>query len=293
MTPRPENSIPNTPEVLRAKDLMVAAALGTLSDAERGELLTIQSSLTAKGVRMTTLADEADLLIGEAIAAMAPKALGAMPAASRERLESLGKALISKPAASPVAGRIEPSHSSSGGLAGWIVAAGAAIVATLGWIRPTTTTPALDPIVPAAQQRLALLGKEGTQVIEWSTGPDPRAPEVKGDIVWNTTLQKGFLRFRSAVRNDPQREQFQLWIFDKEREQFAVDGGVFNLADNAIDPKSGDIVIPIDAKLKVFDPTLFAVTSERPAGVVVTDPKRIVVLAKPEDAKKPEVSPPQ
>jgi hypothetical protein len=291
MTTRPENPIPNTPEVLRAKDLLVAAALGTLSDAERGELLTIQTALAAKGVRMTTLADQADLLIGEAIAGMSPKA-SAMPAASRDRLESLGKAMIGKPQPS-VTGRIEPSHSTSGGLAGWVVAAGAAIVATLGWIRPTTTVPTLDPIVPASQQRNELLGKPGTQMIEWSTGADPRADQVRGDIVWNTDLQKGFLRFRSAVRNDPQREQFQLWIFDKEREQFAVDGGVFNLADNAVDPKSGDIVIPIDAKLKVFDPTLFAVTSERPDGVVVTDPKRIVVLADPKAAKTPTTPPPQ
>jgi hypothetical protein len=246
---------------------------------------------------MTTLADEADLLIGEAIAAMTPKASGAMPAAPRERLESLGKALVAKPGSSApgsgsVAGRIQPSHSTSGGLAGWVVAAGAAIVATLGWIRPTTIRP-LDPVVPAAQQRTELLGKPGSQIIEWTTGNDSRGSQVKGDIVWNNDLQKGFLRFRSAVRTDPQREQFQLWIFDKEREQFAVDGGVFNLEDNAIDPKSGDIVIPINAKLKVFDPTLFAVTSERPNGVVVTDQQRIVVLAKPEDAKKPEVPPPQ
>jgi hypothetical protein len=161
-----------------------------------------------------------------------------------------------------------------------MVAAVATIVAAVGWLKPPTPEPKLT----AMQLRTELLAKEGSQVVSWSAGNDPSGKQVEGDIVWNTQLQKGFLRFKGAARNDPSREQYQLWIFDKARKEFAVDGGVFNVADNRVDQGTGDIIIPVNAKLKVFDPELFAVTLERPDGVVVTDKGRIVVTAAP--AKK-------
>jgi DNA/RNA-binding domain of Phe-tRNA-synthetase-like protein len=62
--------------------------------------------------------------------------------------------------------------------------------------------------------------------------------------------------------------QYQLWIFDKGRGAYstktAVDGGVFD-----VDTATGDVIVPIDAKLEIFEPTLFAVTTEPPGGVVV------------------------
>jgi hypothetical protein len=42
----------------------------------------------------------------------------------------------------------------------------------------------------------------------------------------------------------------------------------------------GEVIVPIHAKLKVTKPTLFAVTVEKPGGVVVSKRERIVVLAK-------------
>ena len=51
-----------------------------------------------------------------------------------------------------------------------------------------------------------------------------------------------------------------------------VDGGVFDIA------ASGEALIPIDAKLPVGAGTIFAVTKERPGGVVVSD-REIVFLA--------------
>ena len=73
--------------------------------------------------------------------------------------------------------------------------------------------------------------------------------------------------------NDPARAQYQLWIFDGARDQaHPVDGGVF-------DVRSGDVVVPIHAAVKVFSPRLFAVTVERPGGVVVSKRERIVLTA--------------
>ena len=40
------------------------------------------------------------------------------------------------------------------------------------------------------------------------------------------------------------------------------------------------MIVPIHAKLHVVDPKMFAVTVEKPGGVVVSDRKHIAVLAK-------------
>ena len=72
--------------------------------------------------------------------------------------------------------------------------------------------------------------------------------------------------------NDPSVSQYQLWIFDEDQEH-PVDGGVFDVT------TSGEILIPIEAKLVVSKPTLFAVTIEKPGGVVVSNKERIAVVA--------------
>ena len=74
-------------------------------------------------------------------------------------------------------------------------------------------------------------------------------------------------------RNDPSRAQYQLWIFDAKREQaHPVDGGVFDVRD-------GEVIVPIHAAIQVFAPKLFAVTVEKPGGVVVSKRERIVLTA--------------
>ena len=74
--------------------------------------------------------------------------------------------------------------------------------------------------------------------------------------------------------NDSKAIQYQLWIFDKDRDQaFPVDGGVFDV------PVGEEAVLPVQARIPVGQPTLFAVTRERPGGVVVSDRKEIVWLA--------------
>ena len=48
----------------------------------------------------------------------------------------------------------------------------------------------------------------------------------------------------------------------------AVDKLYFRAFD--VDRATGDIVVPIRAKLRVFEPSLFAITVEKPGGVVVS-----------------------
>ena len=84
------------------------------------------------------------------------------------------------------------------------------------------------------------------------------------------------MTFRALAANDPAKNQYQLWIFDGGRdERYPVDGGVFDVG-----ASQGEVVIPISAKVRVHDPKMFAVTVEKPGGVVVSKRERVVVAAK-------------
>jgi anti-sigma-K factor RskA len=99
---------------------------------------------------------------------------------------------------------------------------------------------------------------------------------VTGDVVWSTSTQRGFMRFKGLAVNDPKKLQYQLWIFDKAQDQkHPIDGGVFD-----IDLATGDVIVPITPKIRVQDATLFAITIEKPGGVVVSSRDRLVLIAK-------------
>ena len=178
----------------------------------------------------------------------------------------------------------EPKRSIRNAL-GWLVAAAACLVLAINlWmtravnepgaaqIAPEQTTPA--PMPGLAEQRQQLLTSASDIVQESWTDIDPKKPfNVEGDVVWSNSQQKGYLRFRNLPVNDKNKEAYQLWIFD-EAQKHPVDGGIFN-AD-----KPGEIIIPIDPKLKVQKPTMFAVTAEKPGGVVVSDREKVMAIAK-------------
>jgi hypothetical protein len=126
----------------------------------------------------------------------------------------------------------------------------------------------------AAEERAALLAKTGALKITLGPTKDPASAGVTGDVVWDPATQKGFIRFAGLAPNDPQVHQYQLWIFDGERDQrYPVDGGVFDVP--AI---SGEVVIPIHAALTIRKPAAFAVTVEKPGGVVVSSREHVVAL---------------
>jgi anti-sigma-K factor RskA len=100
---------------------------------------------------------------------------------------------------------------------------------------------------------------------------------VSGDIVWSDERQEGYMRLRGLPANDANKETYQLLIFeDGNLEPHPKDGGVFDVA------ADGEVVIPIDAKLRVREPKVFAITIEKPGGVVVSSREKIAVLAKSE-----------
>ena len=157
---------------------------------------------------------------------------------------------------------------------GWLAAAAALVIATLAWW-PTVPVPGSAVTTPI-DQRAALLAEAGdTQLLAWQATPDPAAVGAAGDVVWSGTRQEGYMRIRGLSTNDPALDQYQLWIFDAQRdERYPVDGGVFDIPAGAT-----EIIVPIRAKLPVDDPILFAITVEKPGGVVVSSRERIVLLA--------------
>lgn len=184
----------------------------------------------------------------------------------------------------------------------WLAAA-SILVAAVGWYQASTAALERDSLrtqlleteaALASQQQLAaqlrepaspdframrarLAGSDQARLIQWSHTDDPTASEASGDLVWDDRRQEGYMRFKGLAANDPDVYQYQLWIFDATRdERHPVDGGVFD-----VPPDSDEVIVPIHAKLQVGEPVLFAITVERPGGVVVSERERIALVAKP------------
>ncbi len=166
---------------------------------------------------------------------------------------------------------------------GWGVAAAACLLLTLNLVYTRVQTPTeranLNPtpeILSIGQQREQLLREPDIVKANW-TEPNPkRVLGITGDVVWSNKSQKGFLLIHGLPKNDKNAETYQLWIFDANQdEKTPIDGGVFDAAES-----NGDLIIPIDAKIRVSKPALFAVTAEKPGGVVVSKREKLVMLAK-------------
>jgi anti-sigma-K factor RskA len=117
----------------------------------------------------------------------------------------------------------------------------------------------------------------GTELARAEIGPGKEAYNPSGDIVWSDARQQGFIHVKGLPKNDPSREQYQLWIFDENQDpKTPVDGGVFDVNSD------GEVVIPINAKIQVKGAKVFAITVERPGGVVVSKQEHVAALAKVE-----------
>jgi hypothetical protein len=147
----------------------------------------------------------------------------------------------------------------------------AALVVATSWPFGSPAEPALDPV----RSRDRLIASATNLVrADWTAGPTP-VDGARGDVVWSADEQRGYMSFQGMPVNDPAVEQYQLWIFDKNQDEATpVDGGVFDIA------STGEAVVPIHAKLRVREPYMFAVTIEKPGGVVVSDRSRLPLLAK-------------
>ncbi|MEM7624368.1 MAG: anti-sigma factor [Planctomycetota bacterium] len=103
----------------------------------------------------------------------------------------------------------------------------------------------------------------------------PGYEAVTGEVLWSNQTQTGFMVLANLPVNDPTRDQYQLWIVDPSRDEFPVDGGVFNVAEFVAE--DGKAYVPINAKLPVDQPAAFAITLEKPGGVVKSNNQLLVV----------------
>lgn len=163
------------------------------------------------------------------------------------------------------------------GLAGWAIAACLLLALAL----PGTGGKNAPKSRSVAELRESLIDSASDLIRrDWQTTEDPAAVSADGaaatgDVVWSNDRQEGYLRISGLQANNPEINQYQLWIFDDDQEH-PVDGGVFD-----IPAGSDEVLIPVQAKINVSSPTVFAVTVEKPGGVVVSKKERVPLLAPP------------
>ncbi len=177
----------------------------------------------------------------------------------------------------------------------WLAAAGwwtaACLAGVLAWqwsgasrIAAPPSGDEKPPVLAELRGKLLAEDPEAVTVAWKKAGDDPaivageadlESVGALGDVVWSSARQQGYMRFRGLAANDPTVAQYQLWIFDAERDEaYPVDGGVFD-----VPAAGGDVVVGIDPRLRVSRATAFAITVEKPGGVVVSSRKRLPLLA--------------
>lgn len=174
-----------------------------------------------------------------------------LDAGLRQRLVREGSAAVGGGAAAPTAGRI--------GFATW---GGWAAAAVIGLAFLIFGLPKGGPAGGTVE--LVTTVDKATDVVSWPfAGLTDEFKGAKGTVVWSSALQKGYMKLAGVPVNAPSNAQYQLWIVDPARDKNPIDGGVFDVA-------AGEVIVPIDAKLAVGKPAVFAITREKPGGVVVS-----------------------
>lgn len=286
----------------RSLELAAAYALGVFDEQEERELRDMVGGDLDDIVREFELA-------AAALTTALPTAAPAIPAHLKDKLRRSGADWAGQAKARPTTtdrGALRLAHERAPGApamttrpagwkvwGGWVAAAACLSLAAIGWWsnRPAPSAPAATlgfRAEPGADQdRLAELRsrlifwanqEQGDAILaSWTPTetPDATASGAGGDIIWSTTHQAGYMRIEGLAPNDPGVYQYQLWIFDEDQKH-PVDGGVFDMPAGA---QGKDILVRVDPKISVRKPTLFAVTVERPGGVVVSDRERIALVA--------------
>ncbi len=252
----------------RVDDLLADKALEGLTPEEAAELTALAGNnddsfdLTAASVDMA--------LWNESALERLPEGL------SRKIQENYRNAMnpATPPTILPMPGRATFSRAFT--YAGWLTAAAAVIVAAVFASRPSP-----DPVRPGPASNSISEADSLLRLASFSpkaalkATDHPLAKGALGELVWNRDEQKGFMKIEGLAPVDPKQGTYQLWIFDRKRDQrYPVDGGTFAIT---ADGKSS--LVPIQAKLRVDEPTLFAITLEPPGGVVVSDRQRIMLTA--------------
>lgn len=235
------------------------------------------------------IATRDELLIGELTAALAAESMSELDAlppafaarAIAARAASAGEVVVAHEPMAP-ASRSRRSYAMWGG---WLAAAAMLALWVRGPANPSAVVAAAPSAIASSDAassaaaswvRDSLIAVDSTITrIAWAPTADSTAEGASGDVVWSTRAQRGVMRLIGLKSNDVQRWQYQLWIFDKTRDQrYPVDGGVFDVPAGAT-----EVFVPINARVPVGSAVMFAVTVEAPGGVVVSTRERVALLA--------------
>jgi len=289
-------------------DLLIKQVTEGLSPAEQRALDVLDTEVASEYSRYLERAAAAVVLAGsstqqplpaalaERVAQQAaahfasPSKIGNLEAARAAAVDAARTSAQSASAASAASAARPMPRTNRYGAYGWLAAAAFLVLAIFAWQRsppppvvpvaqqtppPVIAPPAEKPAPPTpAEERAALLAKSDSLKIPLTATKDPAAAGVTGDVAWDPATQRGFLHFTGLAANDPAVHQYQIWIFDAGRDKrYPVDGGVFDVPAN-----TAEVVVPIRAELMVRKPAAFAVTVEKPGGVVVSGREHVVAL---------------
>lgn len=256
-------------DIERIDDLLADEAVQGLDAAERAEL----DALLRDHSRIDA---DATASVAARIAAATALRTEALPDALRARVAADAERFFAVRAENPksatkVTALARRSLWAPAAITGWLAAAAAWLLMIA--VGPGSVAPTREPSSTIARARLLADAADAVR-IEWTATEDPAAAGASGDVVWSHERQQGYMRFRGLAVNDPRVSQYQLWIFDAARdERYPVDGGVFDVTND------GDVLVPIRPRLPISEATLFAITIERPGGVVVSKRERLPLLA--------------
>jgi len=156
----------------------------------------------------------------------------------------------------------------------WLVAAACMAITAMTLFTSVPIAPKKEISLSLTEQRSKLISTtEDLVQADWGEGPNP-IDDAAGDVIWSSSQQQGFMRFRGLPVNDPTKAQYQLWIFDRNQSaETPIDGGVFDISSDQ------EAVVPIQAKLRAQNVYMFAVTIEKPGGVVVSSRVNLPLVA--------------
>lgn len=264
----------------RLLELLADREVGSLTDADRRELDTLLAA--------SPEADDGSMERA-AVAAMLASLDGVedMPAdLRRSTLGAIGAAGDTASKAAPASA--EPLRLADApkvrvlAWSGWAVAAACLVVAGIAVMSGPTpgdgTSPGTidTPVTRTlAEQRDAFLeSASDVAVASWGDWDNPEQPGVTGTVEWSESAQRGYMTFEGLAVNDPNEEQYQLWIIDERGIETRVSGAIFNC-----DSSSGTCTVEIDPAVGIQNAKMFAITIEQPSGVWVSDMSRRVVIA--------------
>ncbi|MEL6104426.1 MAG: anti-sigma factor [Planctomycetota bacterium] len=247
-------------------ELLAGYVLGDLNEEESERLETILSNNETRQLLWELERTAATVQV------VSPAAEESMPDHVADRIRESARALLqSDQRNTPVAEgpRVEvakPTAAPLRELVAWFCAA-ACLIFAFSVAQPYESETSL------AQSRSKLLATPDVVLVDWAAAKTPFDAPVEGDVVWDNDSQTGFMRFVDMPVNDPTVEQYQLWIIDPDRDDEPIDGGVFDITE------SGEVLVEINAKLAVINPAAFAITIEKPGGVVVSTQDRLPLIA--------------